>query len=398
MGLNHPENLELWQDWQRSRQKLRRAKHAVAGGAGAVRSRLGRGRGAADAPELMDGPEATDGPEPTGGSEPTDGSEPMAAGATVEASGAESTPAAAWTLRSRDGDRPERVLLAVDSASPTSRASLLSFLPYLRCGVDVIAPAGLELPELEGWRAASGDDAAALARDAEPGAVVSIGQHLALGAMAHGLAESTGVRELVVQHGALTPFAPPLPHDATLLAWSDADAEFWRSGRRDVELRTVGSQLLWQAGHDAGEVDRDARPVFLGQMHGAELSRRLTAGTAYRFCRMHDALYRPHPAETDVLSRAAHRLMQRRGIAFAPSDVPLRELTSPVVAIFSTGVLEAAARGIPAWVHCPDAPGWVHEFWRRYDMRPFGGTPTPPLAAAEGEPAVRIAGIIEESL
>lgn len=133
-------------------------------------------------------------------------------------------------------------------------------------------------------------------------------------------------------------------------------------------------------------------------MHGAELPRRLTAGTAYRFCRMHDALYRPHPAETDALSRAAHRLMRRRGIAFAPTDVPLRELTSPVVAIFSTGVLEAAARGVPAWVHCPDAPGWVHEFWRRYDMRPFGGTPTPPLAAAEGEPAVRIAGIIEESL
>ena len=365
MGLNHPESLELWQDWQRSRQKLRRAKHAVAGGAGAARSRLGRGRAAdhaAGAPE------------------------------------ADAGPAQRWVLSSRDGDGPERVLLAVDSASPTSRAALLSFLPYLRRGVDVLAPVGVELPELEGWRSETGDDAAALARAGEPGAVVSIGQHLALGATAHALAESTGIRELVVQHGALTPFAPPLPRGATLLAWSDADAEFWLSGRRDVETQTVGSQLLWQAGHDAGDVDRDARPVFLGQMHGAELPRRLTAGTAYRFCRMHEAIYRPHPAETDALSRAVHALMRRRGIAVAPTDVPLRELTSPVVAIFSTGVLEAAARGVPAWVHCPDAPGWVHEFWRRYDMRPFGGTPTPPLAAAEGEPAVRIAGIIEGSV
>ncbi|WP_347042819.1 hypothetical protein [Brachybacterium nesterenkovii] len=353
-GLNHPESLELWQDWARSRTRARRAKHAVSGALGRSRRR---------------GADAGQGAEP------------------------------AWVLRSREGEDAQRLLIAIDAPSPTSRAALLAVLPYLRCGVDVLSRADLVVPELTGeeWSERRGD-ADELLAGAEHQAVVSTGHNMGAGARAHELARSADVPELVIQHGALTPFAPPLPPGATLLAWSDADAEFWRSGRPDVTTRTVGSQLLWQAGHESGDVDRDARPVFLGQMHGAELPRRLTAGTAYRFCRMHEALYRPHPAETDALSRAAHALMRRRGIAVAPTDVPLRELTSPVVAIFSTGVLEAAARGVPAWVHCPDAPGWVHEFWRRYDMRPFGGTPTPPLAAAEGEPAVRIAGIIEESV
>ena len=52
----------------------------------------------------------------------------------------------------------------------------------------------------------------------------------------------------MVQHGALTPYAPPLPDDCTVLAWSEADGEFWRSGRDDVRIETVGSQLLWEAG------------------------------------------------------------------------------------------------------------------------------------------------------
>lgn len=374
MSLNHPESLELWQDWQRSRQRLRRAKHAAAGRIGALTDRVRGLRGSAPAPALTD----------------------IAYDASAER----------FTLWSHDGDRDERILIAVDSASPTSRASLLTFLPYLRAGVDVIAPATLELPELTGWRVQTSTDARALIDAARPGAVVSIGQHLALGRLVHEVAERAGVREFVVQHGALTPFAPPLPRGATLLAWTDADAAFWRSGRRDITTTAVGSQLLWQAAHetapDAAEGRASAlaaaRPVFLGQMHGAELPRRITAGTAYRLCRRHDAIYRPHPAEVDVMSRAAHELMRRRGITVQLPDDPLRAIEAPVVAIFSTGVLEAAARGVPAWVHCPDAPGWVHEFWHRYDMRPYGGAPTPALAVGADEPAARIARILEESL
>lgn len=351
-GLNHPDSLELWQAWERTRHRGRRAKHAVTGALGALRGRRGGPNG----------------------------------------------PAArtAWALHSRDGERPERVLLAVDAGTPSIRAALLAFLPYLRTGVDVLAPAGMELPDPESWTTTLDADLARLTDVAEPTSVVSIGQHLQLGALAHRIARRRDVPEYVVQHGVLTPYAPPLPSGATLLAWSDEDAEFWRSGRRDVRTRTVGAQLLWQAAHDGAAADPAARPVFLGQMHGAELPRRLTARTAYRFCRAHDALYRPHPAETDAASRAVHRALRRAGVTFAPTDVPLPDLGAPVVTIFSTGVLEAAARGIPAWVWCPDAPGWVHELWRRYDMRPYGASPTPPPDLADGEPASHVARILEE--
>lgn len=384
-GLIHPEDIGLWTEWSRSRRPVRRAKHLVTDAAGALRRRL-----------------------PGGG---------LAAG--------EEAPA--WTLHSRaaegEGAPGRRLLIAVDSATPTSRASLLSGLLYHRAAVDVLAPVGTVSPEIAGpeWtsRPLAAPEAAA---GPGTGAIVSIGQHLAAGAAAHRLALRHGIPEFVVQHGALTPYAPPLPHGATLLAWSAADATFWRSGREDGDAVDVGSQLLWQAAHEpsgaqepsaaqdpsaaaeaptavgeAGEVDPE-RPLFLGQFHGVELSRRITGGAATRFCRDHHGLYRPHPAETDVLSRAQHRLWQRRGIEFAPTDVPLRALPNLVVSVFSTGVLEAAARGGRAWVYAPGAPAWVHELWERYDMRRVGGDPTPsPVGDAE-EPAARIARLLEAAL
>lgn len=44
----------------------------------------------------------------------------------------------------------------------------------------------------------------------------------------------------------------------------------------------------------------------------------------------------------------------------------------PVVSAYSTGVLEAAARGLPAWATFPDAPTWLHEVWDRYGMARYG--------------------------
>lgn len=370
MGLNHPRSLEDWQRWQDSRHRARRAKHALVGTL--QRARPGARRADGDV--------------------------------------ADTTPAFVLVSREPQGGAQERArtLIGLDSASPTSRASLLSVLPYVTGGIDVLAPAGLDLPEATGpeWTEHGFDtleQAVAAASDAAPTAVVSIGQHLAAGAAAHSIARSLAVPEYVVQHGVLTPFAPPLPEGATLLAWSEADAEFWRSGRTDVGARTVGSQLLWQAAHEAERVPRldsvllgSERPVFLGQLHGAELSRRVSGGAAVRFCREHGGLYRPHPAETDVLSRAQHRLWRRRGIAFADTDAPLRDLPNPVVSVFSTGVLEAAARGGDAWVFAPGAPTWVRELWERYDMRPFGAEPTPSPVVDSEEPAARIARILEE--
>ena len=350
MALIHPRSLERWQEWQTSRHRARQLKHAVTG---AIRSRRG------DAP-----------------SQPS------------------------LVLHSRDGaETGGRILIAVDSASPTSRISLLTALPYLSSAVDVLAPAEVELPELAGgeWtrQIVASPREVLDARDIS--SVLSLGWHLHVGRLAHSWALEHDIPAAVVQHGALTPFAPPLPPRTTLLAWSDADAQFYRSGRDDLEVRTVGSQLLWQAGHDAdepgGEIDEQI--VFLGQMHGAELPRRITAGTAYRFCRRENALYRPHPAETDVLSRSAHSLMRRRGIEFQDPSLPLHELRQPVVGVFSTGVLEAAMRGLPAWVEAIQAPAWVHEFWDRYGMRRYGGEPTPAPEIPADEPSRVIAQVLE---
>lgn len=386
MGLNHPEDLELWRTWQRSRRRGRRARHAL-------------GHVAADALHRL-----------------------------RPGTGRREEPAPTWTLSTRaavpggDGHEGGRVLVVLDAATPTVRASLLTPLPYLTGPVQVLAPAGLTLPETGGpaWEHRTVTDLGAVIGPDTVDAVVSIGQHLDTAERVHALALEHAIPQYVVQHGVLTPFTPPLPREAILLAWSEADARYWSAGRRDVGVADVGSKLLWQAGHDAGTtagsaagneagrgtaagpddgpgaVDPGARPVFLGQIHGAELSRRVTVGAAMRFCREHGALYRPHPAETDVVSRALHALMRRRGIEFATDEVPLAELDAPVVAVFSTGILEAAARGLPAWAYGPHAPGWVHELWERYGMRRYGGSePTPAPRRADAEPAAQIARLLE---
>ena len=48
---------------------------------------------------------------------------------------------------------------------------------------------------------------------------------------------------------------------------------------------------------------------------------------------------------------ATHARWEAAGITIDRSGIPLRELGAPVVSVFSTGVLEAAAAGLPAWVH-----------------------------------------------
>ncbi|MCS6711640.1 hypothetical protein JSY14_06225 [Brachybacterium sp. EF45031] len=355
-GLVHPESLELWREWQSSRHPARRLKHTVLGAARRVRPR----------PEEQE--------QAPAGSE--------------------------LVVRTRRGEAGGALLLALDSGSPSNLAAVLSALPYLRSTVHVLAPREVRPEALAGddWeeQALTGDPVAQL-RELTPSAVLSLGHFLRAGELAHEVATVRDVPELVIQHGALTPYAPPLPGGATLLAWSDADGAFWRSGRSDVAVRTVGSQILWEAAHEPeGEpVSPDATPVFLGQMHGAELPRRVTAGAAYRFCRQTGAEYRPHPMESDVISRTAHKLFRRRGITFADTSVPLREVARPVVAVFSTGVLEAAVRGVPAWVYAPEAPAWVHEFWDRYGLRRWGGEPTPRPRLAADEPASLVAQALE---
>ncbi|QSR33405.1 hypothetical protein CFI00_0225 [Nocardioides sp. S5] len=233
-------------------------------------------------------------------------------------------------------------------------------------------------------------------------AVLAAGHRSEIGSTAYALAEALGATFFVSQHGALTPYAPPLPHAARLLAWSEADGAFWTTGRRDVEVEVVGSQLLWAAAGlvtgaraPSSTTGGDAAPLtYLGQGHAAEISRARLAQAALSTCRAHGATYRPHPSERDVTSRAVLAGYRRAGITVDTSGVPLVDLEAPIVSVFSTGVLEAAARGWEAWVEFPRPPAWLGEFWERYAMHRLGSSPTPAPHLPDQEPAARIAEIV----
>ncbi|RYB94636.1 hypothetical protein EUA93_09950 [Nocardioides oleivorans] len=236
-------------------------------------------------------------------------------------------------------------------------------------------------------------------------AVLAAGHYTEIGTAAFELAESHGLPFFVSQHGALTPFAPPLPRAAHLLAWSELDGEFWTSGRADVTVSVTGSQLLWGAspGLDTGS-ERPSGPTaasgpltYLGQGHAAEISRARLARAALSTCREHGAVYRPHPSERDVTSRAVLAAYARAGVVVDTRGVPLAELAAPIVSVFSTGVLEAAARGRDAWVDFPRPPTWLGEFWERYAMHRLGTLPTPPPEQPAQEPARHIATIVADS-
>ena len=287
------------------------------------------------------------------------------------------------------------VLFALDATTPTALASVLEPLAYLGdTPVAVLAPHDVasRLPGI--WTARPLESVTAVPGDLRGvRAVVSAGHFLAAGFAAHVWAEALGAEYFVVQHGLLTPFMAPLAPRARLLAFSDRDAEFWRSDRADVTAHVVGSQLLWSAaerGREHSSVSAEEEPVFLGQLHGAELPRGISGRTAQRFCLQTGAEYRPHPAELDRLSKIQHSIWRRRGVRFAKPGALLDE-RRPVVSIFSTGVLEAAAAGIPSWVTCERPPMWVREFWDRYDLSRWGSRPTAPPILGDIEPARAIA-------
>ena len=289
-----------------------------------------------------------------------------------------------WFARGTD----PQVLVACDSDSPTNRHALLAPLAA-RPDLDalVVGPedVDLSLPR-PGWLKVADPD------DLLPGVqtVTSIGDHLPVGAYIHQLARERGWQQLVVQHGLLTPFSPPPPPGATVLAWSQADADFLSGGRPDLDFRVVGSALLTAAAlNRAAPVNADATPVFLGQLHGAELSRASMTASVTRFWRMTGARYRPHPSEHDKLSRLQHQIWRRMGME-VDAGGGLAGLSAPVVSAFSTGVLEAAAMGVPAWVFHLNPPAWLEEFWQRYDMNRWGGEPTSFRPAPE-DPASTIA-------
>ncbi len=224
--------------------------------------------------------------------------------------------------------------------------------------------------------------------------LLGCGEYTSIGAAAWSWARDSGAETFVSQHGALTPFAPPLPRAAHLLAWSDLDGAFWSSGRQDVRVTSAGSQLLWRAGEGPRATTTDGTLTYLGQGHAAEISRARLVHAALTTCREHRAVYRPHPSERDVASRAVLAAYARAGVVVDTSGLPLVDLDAPIVSVFSTGVLEAAARGRDAWVDFPRPPAWLGEFWERYAMQRLGTLPTPAPDRPEQEPARRIAEIV----
>lgn len=361
--LKHPLDLDAWQAWQRRQKKLKWAKYKLNSLLASARSR-------------------------TVAEEPVRG------------------------LLYTRGTKPQ-VLIVMDSFSPTNRNAILEPLKHLDA-VDV----ALWVPEdasdyLDGQYASerysrkdwseqeiSGDELMRLLPDIR--IVLSAAQFLSRGAVAYEFSRAIGAEYWMVQHGLLVPQAPPLPVGATLLAFSEADAEFWASGRRDVTTHAVGSQLLYLAAQKAAGVEaqkqNDLEPIFLGQMHGAELPRASFAYASHSFLKKFGGVYRPHPSEKDKLSVLTHKLWEKEGIRIDRSGTPLNEVPNPVVSIFSTGVLEAAIRGIPAWVYHPAPPAWLVEFWDRYGMNRWGSEPTPAPVQPEKEPARRIAELIIETL
>ncbi|MFV0451005.1 MAG: hypothetical protein ACK5LS_01985 [Propioniciclava sp.] len=306
-------------------------------------------------------------------------------------------PPSRWVATAPTEDGRPDALFVLDSANATSRHAVLApaMLRGARSAVVASVDPTTMVPDTWSVRALT---ASALEQILDQcRAVVSMAHYLPLGAEIWAAAKDRDLPWATVQHGLLTPYSPPAPDHGTLLTWSDEDATYWLSGRDDIGTVTVGSQLLHQASlRPAPHVSRFLRPVFLGQLHGAELPRSTLARAARSFCSATGARYRPHPAEVDRLSRWQHRWWQRGGIEIDRAGVDLSRLDEPTVSVFSTGVLEAAARGIPAWVWCPDPPPWLTEFWRRYRMHPWGGQPTPAPTVGDRAPAEAVVDWVDE--
>lgn len=293
------------------------------------------------------------------------------------------------------------ILVAVEATHASFTSAVVS--PLLHLPTDrtaVVAPASWQPPPGYTGHERTSITADQLGELLHPAVVLAAGHFTEIGEAAFAVADERELPFFVSQHGALTPHAPPLPRSARLLAWSAADADFWTSGRQDVEAQVTGSQLIWgasQTTEDATPSSTDAPLTYLGQGHAAEISRARLAHAALTTCRQHRAVYRPHPSEHDVTSRAVLAAYERAGITVDRAGVPLVDLEAPVVSVFSTGVLEAAARGRDAWVDFPRPPAWLGEFWERYGMHRLGSDPTPAPEVPDVEPARRVAEILLEA-
>jgi hypothetical protein len=292
------------------------------------------------------------------------------------------------------------LVVSLENLSPTQVASLLRPEAVLRSRnvpVAVIAPLsigdglahfGLTLRErLSG---------AGVWSHPKPKMILATSHCSASGRFSWELSRNLGIPFVIVQHGVVTPFAPPLPEGCHLFAWTLEDAEFWISGRTDVTTTVVGSQIIWDAGASRSQASDPRGPIcFLGQLHGPELSRLTTIRSVAELARTVPIAYRPHPGETDFVSRLIHRRWQFQGIPIEPPTSRLGENNAAVAGIFSTGILEAAASGRAAFGFCAHPPSWLPEFWARYNIKQFGTDEATQVEIPTREPAAVISETAE---
>ena len=162
----------------------------------------------------------------------------------------------------------------------------------------------------------------------------------------------------------------------------------------------VGSQLLWAAGGlvtgaraPSSTTGGDAAPLtYLGQGHAAEISRARLARAALTHLPRARRDLPPPPLGARRRPRArSWRPTHAPGSPSTPAACRSSTSRRPIVSVFSTGVLEAAARGRDAWVDFPRPPAWLGEFWERYAMHRLGIRAHARPRPARGQPAERIA-------
>jgi len=306
-------------------------------------------------------------------------------------------------------------LFAVDDLSPSEVASVVRPAQELarRTSVALVAPITLvrQLREY-GFSPGGGSGSVGLSRSTHRPAAVDL-DLIDASAVVVTRYETPAARALriysrqrsipcaYIQHGVVTPFAPPLPAEALLFSWSQSDADFWCDGRADVSIHVVGSQMLWEAGstrrnaHEEQPGQDDQTLCFLGQLHGTELARRVTIATVQELRGRGPLTYRPHPAERDIRSRCRHMSWRCQGVRVLSQALPLTEQAGPVVGIFSTGILQAAAAGRSSYAFCLRPPSWIKELWSRYGMEQLGGTRSTSVSSPSQHPARAIADVLE---
>ena len=133
------------------------------------------------------------------------------------------------------------VLVAVEATHASVHRAVVAPLAHLDpARTSVVCPTGWEAPIEFAGHARTSMRVDQLSRTLTPSVILAAGHYTEIGAAVHALAMQRDIPFLVSQHGALTPYAPPLPPGAHLLGWSQQDSDFWLAGRADLTATTVG--------------------------------------------------------------------------------------------------------------------------------------------------------------